>query len=1190
MSERKWTSAQLSAIEYRGKNLLVSAAAGSGKTATLTERIIRLITDEDIRADISRMLVVTFTRAAAAELRDRVAAALGVAAAKDPENRHLTEQLCRIGGAMICTMDSFFLSCVRPMFAEVGLPSDFRIGDKAELEALKEEAMEDTVNHFFDSGDPQMERAITVIAEAVGNARTEEGIDDVLLTLDEETGRVGIGARELSAYADEFERYKDTDILRTPFGECILNELLSGFRHYGHAAAELADAMSSEDGLLRSYVPAARSMADYCERCISAAVSGDTDTLRHLMGEVPADRINTKTPTNDSEIFKALRGDFKKYVTKMHSDYLKDDSKASADVMMRTAEVCRFAGMVIGEFRERYGELKRQKGITDHSDVARMAASLLADENGVPTPYGESIASRYDYVFIDEYQDTSIYQDRIFAAVSSKCGRFMVGDIKQSIYRFRGGEPEVFRDYRDRWSDGDEGDTVFMSENFRCAEPVVKFVNAVSRYMFPFGGISFEEGDLLIHGRDESKNTSPSPVEVCLIERPGKQRGGKSDDEDDTDDPTIPPAAVLEAEYVAKRIRHMLDSETLPDGSAVNPSDIALMLRETKTRREIIAGAFKKYGIPLKSVEERPFFERPEIVLILCVLRAVDNPLRDIYLAGAMRSAVFGFDLGDIALITYNYRKNGGAGTLYDAVLNEAETEGVLGDRCRRFCDKINEYRKISCTVAADTFIYRLIHDPVVADALEGEGGVGAAKRALKLYELARGRGLGLYEFLGYAEHLEKTGLDEEESAGEGVSLITVHHSKGLEFPVCFLMNATRRYSTSDAKKSMLIDRDFGVALKLSDEGGLVRCDNHLRRLAIFRSMRESAYEEMRVLYVAMTRARERLIITGVTNSLEGLRGGAAGGARFYDEFSVVHKNNYMDMILEALHLYGGPFATVTDVPYITDDTSLTDEDGYFSDIHNNEERSPEDREICEMIGNRTDFEYKYRHLQNIPSKLTVSRLYPEILDEFDDGAAELGTDEEIVPAIPKFIKGTAYSPADAGSAAHLFLQFCDFEKLRDLGVGAELCRLTSEGFMSPADGEAADLDYIEAFRKSDFFRRILSAKEVRREFRFNAAIPASALTGDAEKTALFEDDGTLVIAQGVIDIVFTDKDGKLVLADYKTDRLTEYELAHRTAASKKLWDRHKNQLGYYARVCEKLFGRAPDEVVIYSMPLGDTV
>lgn len=1197
MAERIWTSAQLSAIEYRGRNLLVSAAAGSGKTATLTERIIRLITDPEIKADISRMLVVTFTKAAAAELRERVAAALGKASSADPENRHLTDQLCKISGAAISTMDSFFLSCVKPMFDQVGLPADFRIGDTAELDALRAEAMEETVEHLFDS-DEGISR-FSAVVEAIGSARTEDGLDAILLDFCAEADRVGIGEAELYNYADELCKYKDTDILDTPFGRCIIDELESGLRHYGRIASYYAPILSEYEHLKKNYAAAAYDAADFCNRCINAIEESDTKKLRIALDTLPDKRIMARNHTAESNIFKSVLSEFKAFVKNIRSDYLSDDPAVAADVMIKTAEVCLGAGEIIGEFGRRFSELKRRRGITDHSDVTRMAAMLLSDSEGNPTPYGETVAAKYDYVFIDEYQDTSIYQDKIFAAVASKCGRFMVGDIKQSIYRFRGGEPAVFTGYRDMWSDGTEGNTVFMSENFRCAEPVTEFVNAVSKYMFPFGHIPFEEGDLLIHGRHEAEGSTHVPVEVCLIERPGKQKGDSDseddlDDENEAEDEIIPTAAIIETEYVAKRIRHMLDHEFLPDGNPVRASDIAVMLRETKSRKQIITDVFAKYGIPLKDTEDIPLLTQPEIMLLICILRAVDNPTRDVYLAGAMRSAVFGFTMGDIAEIRMIFDEAGEKGCLWDAVRYLANTENnenfAVAEKCRDFCRRIKEYKALSRTLSAAPFIYRLIHEPSISYAIEIEGGVGAMDRVMQFYDIARGRDTGLYDFLGYLSYIEKSGMETPPSGGDdGVSVITVHHSKGLEFPVCFLMNATKKYNRNDGKKSMILDRNFGVALKLPDELGLVRCDNHLRRLAVFRSLRENSYEEMRVLYVAMTRARERLIVTGVTNSPEKLLGAADTNAKFYDEYTVSSKNNYMDIILESMKLYGGEFATVTAVPYTADadGTEVTEEE---YPLWTDESETTDTSELDGILRDRLGFEYRYRHLQNIPSKLTVSKLYPEILDEYDEGAASLESEELTEPSVPKFMSGTAYSPADAGSAAHVFLQFCDFERLRDLGVDAELCRLVSEGFMSKAEGDAANLDYVEAFRKSKFLERILSAKEIRREFRFNAALPAASFTSDDEKRALLEADGVDVIAQGVIDIVFTDADGKLVLADYKTDRLTTYELEHKSAAAEKLWKRHGNQLKYYTLVCEKLFGKAPDEVVIYSMPLGDTV
>ncbi|MBP3378894.1 MAG: PD-(D/E)XK nuclease family protein, partial [Clostridia bacterium] len=750
-------------------------------------------------------------------------------------------------------------------------------------------------------------------------------------------------------------------------------------------------------------------------------------------------------------------------------------------------------------------------------------------------------------------------------------------------------------------SDGGDGETIFMSENFRCSEPVIDFVNAVSRYMFPYGQIPFEEGDLLVHGRSEIEGAEMSPVEVCLVERPDKRTVKKNLSEDGGTDPNedivIPPSFVVECEYIARRIRHMLDFETLPDKTPIRPKDIAVMYRMGKERIGVLVEALEKYNIPITDMEKKHLFKYPEVQLLLCILKAVDNPSRELYLTGAMYSSLFGFTLGDMATLKTLYKNDVDKGSLWEAVRyaasNPEKISSDLLQKCTVLIDTLAEYRALSETLPSHAFVYRLIHTPAVACAIEDEGGAGAIDRAMQFYELARGRDLSLYDFLIYADHVEKRKMeDSEKGGGDGVSIITIHHSKGLEFPVCFLMSAQKRYSTKDLEKSMFLDRSFGVAMKLPDESGLVNCDNVLRRLAMFRTERENAFEEMRLLYVAMTRARERLIITGTTNSPEKLLGRAFMNAKYSGRYTVLAKNNYLDMILEALNLYGGRFASVVTVPYSLNEDEicevLGDDTEGITDAASEDTVSAE--ELADKLRERIDFRYPHEHLENIPSKLTVSKLYPEILDEFDDGASELEEDDVAEPSVPKFMLGTKYSPTDAGSAAHVFLQFCDFERLRDLGVEAELSRLIAEGYISKSDGEAANREYIEAFRRSEFFGRVLLAKEVRREFRFNAAVPAATLTGDAEKSALLEKDGTDVIVQGVIDIVFTDADGRLVLADYKTDRLTSYELEHKSAAADKLWARHKRQLGYYAAVCEKIFGRAPDEVVIYSMPLGETV
>lgn len=1154
MSERIWTRAQLAAIGSKEKNLLVSAAAGSGKTATLTERIIRLICDGESGCDISRMLIVTFTKLAASELRERITAALFAAASKDPDNAHLSKQLSLIGSASICTIDSFALSLVRPMFSEVGLSADFRVGDQTEMNSLRREAMEEAVGYFYDTKNDSDE-GFFALADAIGTSRDEDRIDLQMLDFENECESYGITADLFFDYADALERNRNADFFKTEFGSIVIRRIGEAAEHYGNISRELAGCMSEDEAMMKSYVPAALEMAEHCEKLVSAAGRDDTDRVRELCLNLPNKRMSLKSElqTNESAYFKNARAKYNQFLKKMNGEFFTESPEAISSVMSRTATVCRAAGTLISRFRDNYTRLKRQKSVVDFSDLTRLALALVCDGEGNLTPYGESVADRYTHVFIDEYQDTNELQDKLFSAVASKCGRFLVGDIKQSIYAFRGADPSVFARYRENWQSGNGGSTVFMSENFRSVATVLDFANAVSKYMFPFGKIPFSDDDLLRCGRNENGEA----CEVCIIDR--------GDNEDSKTE--------LEARCVSERIRRMIDGGTKPD-------DIAILMRSTARKAEVYAAALAKQNIPVKNGGTLPLTERPEVLFLLCILRAADNPLRDTYLAGAMCSAAFGFTLGDVGVI----RKLYPAEFLWYSVKAAAESDNAehesLSKRCAAFCTFIAETSAMASVLSSAAIIDRLRNTPEVRGAIAVESG-GGYDATTDLYELARQRRGNLYSFLSYISGAGKELSFSDDGESSGVSVMTMHKSKGLEFPVCFLVGCDAAQNKSDSKKTILIERGFGVSLKLCDTSGLVSYDNVLRKCALMRKADDDATEEMRVLYVAMTRAREKLIVTCTDKDPTSLLARCQNDSRYRSAYSVLGQS-YIETVLSALNLYGGSFSEVK-----IDNADNTG-DGAPQRSSDPKERSADAERIAEVLRERLLFEYPYEYLRGIPSKLTVSKLYPEILDE-NDTSAELET-SEIEMCVPAFMSGTAYSPADAGSAAHLILQFCDFSRLNELGVGAELCRLRDLGFISDADAEAAQLEYIEKFRRSAFFRRILTAKSIRREFRFNAVIPAHTLTSDQARAEALKAADVGVTAQGVIDIVFTDSDGKLVLADYKTDRLSAFELGHRDAAAEKLWNRHRKQLGYYREVCSQLFGRYPDETVLYSMPLGEAL
>ena len=1217
MAKVNWTPAQRRAIDSRG-NVLVSAAAGSGKTATLSAKIMKLLEDDEVTLD--RFLIVTFTNAAAAELKERISREITNAATTDKKMlRHKRD----VAGADICTIHSFCLKLLRRYFTTLGISPDFGVADETTAEVLKASAMETTVDDFF-RGDERItaEGACDVytLADTVGKTKDAAGLDAQLRDLSDRLDALGCDETYLIKCADSLDECAGGEFFSSPAGCSLKNELLSAATHYRSVLSELREEMLESEAVTKKYVPTADGLLEYLDGIMrSADTYADAASAVASLELIPLGRLTAKEKTDASEQFKALRDEIKKVFTRLADRYFSATAEETVDSMVRTAAVLRGAADVLAVYRKRYTALKRDRGVLDFSDLETLALKLLVNADGSPTPEALEAGSRYSFVFIDEYQDTNSVQDRIFRAVSTTAEKFFVGDIKQSIYRFSGAEPEVFSGYRRAWSEDESdvrvtdgyplGHSIFMSENFRCAAPVIEFANAVSRYMFPHGGIPFSESDCLVYGGVAKGDV---PVEVCLLD--GTRTADAQGDEH----------AVTEAEYAADRVYSLIKDE----GYA--PEDIAVLLRSANTSGGLYEEAMSARGIPVKRQGGSSFADEPEVMLVLDVLRAVDNPMRDIPLAGAMMSSVFGFTMDDLAVIRHSDKDC----PLYTSVVRYSDRDTPLGKRCRDFCDKLTALRSAERGMSADRFIEHLyaecslFHCNEVTDRLYGEANLHMLHELARSYET--GVFGGLYGFLAFID--EKLSSDTLKSEGKndagGVTVISIHKSKGLEYKVCLICECGKERNESDERSRILFDKELGIGLRLPDPGGLILCGNPVRDGVGLKMRRDGAMEEMRVLYVAMTRAKERLIVTAkCSRPPEEELSRAGERAKHADTYAVLSSKRMIDHVLGGVLTSASEAATLTLVPknYAVGDSSLT------AAGKSGETDALTEKELAE-IKKAVTYVYPHAHLKDIPSKLSVSALYPTVLDgdetvpyvlgEASDETSyadvpdtELSTEElpaatesispddadtatndeavTVSSAMPKprfMTGGVDTSPTERGTSTHVFLQFADFAALRDGGIRGELDRLKRDRFITPRMAELVNRAQVEHFAKSTIMERILSARRVYRELRFNLLLPASSFTSDEELKQQLRADGNTITVQGVFDCVFEDSDGRLVLLDYKTDYMTYEERQTPELGRRKLLDRHSRQLSYYAEAATRLFGRAPDEVYVYSLALGEAV
>ncbi len=1168
----KATEAQRRAIMTRDRSILLSAAAGSGKTATLTRRIIESLTDRESPLDLSRMLIVTFTRAAAAELRERISAALTEALASDPADPHLNRQTILLGGADICTIDSFCLDIVRANFQRLSLDDgsplapDFRLADDTELDALRLSVMNSVIDRWYDKTDGSCDFAR--FAENFSGTRDEGRLVESLIGYAQALESLPDPGSFTARAAENTAADAGRDFFDTAPGRIIKEhsrELLTYYLSISEAGArEFSDGGVGE----RNYRPAFESDAALCRAALCALDESYTSAKEVLSSYSPASlKALGKQKDGTSEGFKELRETVKKGIRKLAESCFSLDADVIADYSTRLSSEIRILSEVIDDFSREYSREKHIRRILEFADIKRLCHRLLVTRDGRPTTAALELRERYDAVYIDEYQDVDRVQDEIFEAVSKPGCRFVVGDIKQSIYSFRGAEPSIFGGLRDALPDyGTEkaelerACSIFMSENFRCDRPVIDFVNRVSRHSFvPAGGVvGYRAEDDLVCGK---LGGGEEPVTVAVL-------------------PTD-----SEVEYVVSEIKKLLAGAKKADGTPICGSDIAVLCRGNAMLRRV-ADALSEVGVESSDETASDFFGNPEILLVLSLVTAIDNPEKDIPLAAALRSPFFGFTMDELVRIKSSADPSY---SLYAAIELCADGMGGLSEKCAALVKRLTSLRSESRGMAVDLLVRRLYREfSVMSLTLPNDRRTPAqiAFNLRRFYEYARSfaasQSSGLSGFIRFIDNIIEGGtrvsVPSVASREGAVTLLSIHKSKGLEFPVVFVCGCGKAFNRDDLKRTLVFEPTAGVSLKLTDETGFARADTPQRAALAHRIGERQTEEEMRILYVALTRARERLYVTAeVRGDAQKLFDRAGFAAPFACRVASLSATRYLDWILPAV------VHENVDVKIVTAPAESEDADACASasEIQENYDTSDLQARLRERFG------FVYPHAaERLPAKLSVSRLYPDILD--DDGAESLRVEIPEGPLRrPLFMQETPderHTAAERGTATHLFMQFCDLT-LAERGVREELCRLTEQRFIPSGVAELVNVRQIERFFASELYASLKKAKRIWREQRFNILLPAERFTADPDRAA--ELVGEKLLVQGVIDLLFVDENDRIVLCDYKTDYLTPDELADESAAEKKLFDRHGRQLGYYCDAVEQLLGRRPDRVCLYSLPLG---
>ena len=1287
----KFTPEQQRVIELHNSNILVSAAAGSGKTAVLVERIIRMICDGEHPADIDRLLIVTFTNAAAAEMRERIAAGIAARLEADPGNEHIQKQSALLHNAQITTIDSFSLFLIRNHFNEIGLDPDFRVADEGEIKLLQQEVLAQLLEDAY-AGNFVPEEALTS-REGYGNEGTvpemealeqfhacveyfcpggrESVLEQHILNLSRYAGSFPWPAEWLEERKNDYAAGDMEALVCSDYGQYLTERVKRTVEGCLEKLQEVKRLCELPDGPYM-YGELTEAEIEQLERLTSCK------DLEEQAAKVPAVTFARLPSKKDDsvdpakrELAKAIRNSVKDTLSDLSESYFKTPLELAVEQGKACREPLRMLLDLVLEFDRRLLAAKQERHLIDFSDMEHYALRILlkrekVEETGgtgtdhaetkyriVPSDVAMEYRQYFQEILIDEYQDSNLVQEYLLSAISGeeegRYNRFMVGDVKQSIYKFRLARPELFLEKYDIYQETGDLCRIDLAKNFRSRIQVVDAVNDVfSRIMSrEIGGIAYDDKAALYPGAVYPAQEDPAyGSELLLIRKPEKgerEESGIGEQHAEGAGVLVDYDNVrqLEALAIAARIKQLKGSLQVMEKSTgelrpVRYSDMVILLRTTSGWDEEFKKILEQQGIPVYITSKTGYFGALEVQELLQFLRVLDNPRQDIPLFGVMQSVFGGFTQEEIAQI-----RSGGEGhsrkrmTLYEALKEVAQSgrtveegeeisagesageEAELSQKADTFLQRIGHYRDLTPFTSIRDLLQRILDDYDYLNYVTALP-TGSKRRAnvemllTKASTFEKTSYFGLFHFIRYMEQLEKYDVDygEADTLDENadvVRIMSIHKSKGLEFPVVFVSGLSKRFNMQDANQSLIVDMDLGVAVDYVDSVRRIK-NKTLRRAVLSAKMKEdNLAEELRVLYVALTRAREKLILTAVLDKAdEKWELAQMTGQERLTYLDFCEAGSYMDFLLPILPKTGIAVKTLR-----TEDLAA-EELGEQLRMGDRREQlrliacgetpltgDPEENER-KLMYLRERFAYQYPHpgLQKLYTKTTVSELKIAAMAEKDEAAFHTFEEKEVVPYIPGFRREQEkVSGAVRGNAFHRTMELLDFTYLftesglftgcpnnyEEYRRGLDKNRLQNrlEEFLQRETislrlteeyAKAVSLPKILNFLEQELAYRMWRAQEqglLYREQPFVLGIDAKRLDPDLPE-------GEKVLIQGIIDVFFIE-DGEIVLLDYKTDVIDSLEA---------LWNRYNVQIQYYEEALTKLMQMPVKERILYSFYL----
>lgn len=1154
------TAAQQAAIDARG-NILVSAAAGSGKTAVLVERVIKMLTDESNPVNADRLLIVTFTNAAAAEMRTRIEKRLDAECRANPDNIGLLRQRQQLNNAKICTIDSFCIDLVRENFERAGVSPDFKMSDGYSLRPTDEAVLKNVLERYYEENNP----IFLQLLDTVGAEYDDGNFSAFVLKIYDYSRQLAFPKEWFAALP---EAYKNGFGADNEWYKYAVESAVKTAADMQALIAEAADICLEDEKTAEKYLPDITESAKRTAALANACNKGDWDEIYNSLNAFslsPLPRANGLAGAPQAAAAKLAYKYLEKDIERLQKLFYADSAFISAQLNSLYPAV-RLLSEILTEFDEKLFAEYSERGTFTFHNTEHMALRLLCEAEKAPD---DELLKLYDEVMVDEYQDTNDLQDTLFHILSHHGERlFAVGDVKQSIYGFRGADPSNFLRKKNAALPYDkagesEPKKIILGSNFRCRAEVCRYINFFFEHMMTenTGSIAYNEEERLIPAAKYPETAEP-PAELDIISAKGSAEE----------------RLIAEARHIAEYIKSAVNGKPMirEDEKNLRPakfSDFTILLRSPKYKAGIIAKELRKHGVPANFSAES-FAETTEISVFLALLKVIDNPESDIELLCVLLSSIFGFTPEETA----NLRINRRCGSLYSALVFAAENGDV---HAKNTLDTLQKYRLLSVTLPLSKLIMRLLGSTDYLNTVSaGKEGLRRRNNLLLLasyaaqYEADTGSGIG--GFVRFILKQSESGIKSAAagSAGDTVNIMSIHASKGLQFPVCIVADTTAAFNDGDAREDTLFSAEHGIGFRYFDEAAKTRFTTICREVIIDKQRKTAKEEELRLLYVAMTRTQDKLMLISSVSDAEKeiaeeisaltLCGGRPD--RLFSRFKSYAKWLLVSALLhpDGRELRGNGTNIIPD----------TTESRLFLRViypepENAEEKAEEkevyaaDNDLTEKIRESISFEYPYAPLLQVEAKSSVSAL-----------ANKAESDKFAFSARPAFMSKGGITAAERGTATHRVMEFIDFNKAGELD--AELERLYEWQYLSEREYNAVPRDKIKAFFESDIFARIKKSPLVKREMRFLTELPANKLLASPDKA--FENEK--IIVQGAVDLCF-EEDGEIVVLDFKTDHAEDGE-ALRAA--------YGGQLAIYALACEKIFEKPVKQTVIYSFALSKEI